>query len=286
MNLANAEEISHTLAYDSHENIAEPQIPAPTMPFLGVCVPLQEVTTRELWRRRVRYNCLVTRHPCTRPAEWRLQRGSRIEHLPSYYQLPCDHGRAVMLSWENGGNGPVYLCETHADLLGGYDKDSEESLPQPPRRAAGNQPADGESQAQSREVTATNLKSFAPPAGPADAQVETAAKIETAKKDSPVRRTTVCDIAPGDSPKALLNEAIANITSADSDVHSSAPQRMKPSSTMVEKEAERADVDHLCLSRYGERCSCEAVVHCPKCGRWYCDAHAEEEKWHSCALPM
>jgi hypothetical protein len=274
------------LLMSRYENVAEPRIPAPTTPCPGVCVPLQEVTTRELRRRGVRYNCIVTKHPCTKPAEWRLQRGSRIEHLPSYYQLPCDHGRAVMLSWENGGNGPVYLCETHADLLGGYDKDSEESLPQEPRRAGGNQPAGGDSRTQSREVTATSPKSFALSGGPADAQVETAKQVETVKKDLPVGRTTVCDIAPGDSPKTLLNEAIANITPADSDVFSSAPQRMKPSTTMVEKEAERADVDHLCLSRYGERCSCEAVVHCPKCGRWYCDAHAEEEKWHACALPM
>ena len=184
-----------------------------------------------------------------------------------------------MVSWENGGNGPVYLCETHADQLGRPNNDSEQSLPKTPQRAPSNQPADGDSQPQNREVAATNPKSIAPSGGPPDAQVG------PAKKDLPAARTTICDLTPGDSPKTLLNEAIADIRPPDSEVYSTAPL-MKPSTAMVEKGAERADVEHLCLSRYGERCSCEAVVHCPKCGRWYCDAHAEEEKWHSCALPM
>jgi hypothetical protein len=247
----------------------------------GVCVPLQRVTTGEFRCHGVRYNCLVTRHPCTNPAEWRLQRGSSIEHLPSYYQLPCDHGRAVMVAWENGGNGPVYLCDTHADQLGPYNKDSEESLPQTPVRAGSNQPADGDGQTQNREGAATNPKIFAPSGGPPDPQVA------STKKDLPAARATVCDLAPGDSaPKTFLNEAIADITREGSDVYTTAPHRMKSSTGTVESEAQRVDPEHVCVSRYGERCSCEAVVHCPKCGRWFCDAHAEEEKWHSCALPM
>ena len=28
-----------------------------------------------------------------------------------------------------------------------------------------------------------------------------------------------------------------------------------------------------------------ATVHCAKCGRWFCDAHAEDEEWHPCMLP-
>jgi hypothetical protein len=27
-------------------------------------------------------------------------------------------------------------------------------------------------------------------------------------------------------------------------------------------------------------------VHCAKCGRWFCDAHAEDEEWHPCMLPL
>jgi hypothetical protein len=33
------------------------------------------------------------------------------------------------------------------------------------------------------------------------------------------------------------------------------------------------------LRRFGERCTGEALVHCPKCGSWFCDAHAEDERW-------
>jgi Domain of unknown function (DUF4386) len=27
------------------------------------------------------------------------------------------------------------------------------------------------------------------------------------------------------------------------------------------------------------------TVHCAKCGKWFCDTHAEDEEWHPCMLP-
>jgi hypothetical protein len=56
---------------------------------------------------------------------------------------------------------------------------------------------------------------------------------------------------------------------------------------MGEMEHEREDVERLCqgLSRNNERCDYPATVHCAKCGRWFCDTHAEDGEWHPCMLP-
>ena len=45
-------------------------------------------------------------------------------------------------------------------------------------------------------------------------------------------------------------------------------------------------LERLCqgVSPNDEPCDFPATVHCSTCGRWFCDAHAENEEWHSCAL--
>jgi hypothetical protein len=47
------------------------------------------------------------------------------------------------------------------------------------------------------------------------------------------------------------------------------------------------EVERLCqaVSPNDAPCDYPATVHGAKCGRWFCDAHAEDEEWHSCALP-
>ena len=56
---------------------------------------------------------------------------------------------------------------------------------------------------------------------------------------------------------------------------------------MAEDEAEGADLERLCqgLSPDNESCTYPATVHCTSCRRWFCDAHAEDERWHPCMLP-
>jgi hypothetical protein len=158
--------------------------------------------------------------------------------LSSYYQLGCDYGTAVMISWENGRIAPVYLCESHATQMGRSSENCE------PQSVRSNHPPEGDVQAQ-----------------------------------APVR-----DLTSGDSEKALVNEAIRNVAREDFEAYGTALQQGKPSAATEEKHAESANLERLCVSRYGERCTCEPTVHCPKCGRWFCDAHAEDEKWHPCAL--
>ena len=58
--------------------------------------------------------------------------------------------------------------------------------------------------------------------------------------------------------------------------------------SMEEEEAKIADLERLCqgVSSGYAACAFPATVHCTTCGRWFCDAHAEDELWHPCMLPL
>ena len=214
-----------------------------------------------LW---VRYNCQVGLQPCANRAEWRLLKGKAAVRLSSYYQLRCDYGTAVMISWEKGGIAPIYLCESHATEVGRSGKNCEgisAVTPQLPSNHPAEQP-----------------KSSVPSGSPADAQVGLGGK------DLAVVPVPVPNLTSGDSAKVLQDEPIGKIAREDFEAYGTVLQRVKHSTATEQKQAESAGLERLCVSRYGERCTCEATVHCPKCGRWFCDAHAEDEKWHHCAL--
>ena len=58
-------------------------------------------------------------------------------------------------------------------------------------------------------------------------------------------------------------------------------RRIEPEAAM------EAEVERPCqaVSPNDEPCDYPATVHCAKCGRWFCDAHAEDDEWHPCMLP-
>jgi hypothetical protein len=55
---------------------------------------------------------------------------------------------------------------------------------------------------------------------------------------------------------------------------------------MGDAEAESTDLERLCqgISPDYESCTYPATVHCMSCEKWFCDAHAEDERWHLCML--
>ncbi len=57
---------------------------------------------------------------------------------------------------------------------------------------------------------------------------------------------------------------------------------------MGEQQDESADLERLCqgVSSGYEACTFPATIHCTTCGRWFCDAHAEDKEWHPCMLPL
>jgi hypothetical protein len=231
--------------------------------------------------------------------------------LSSYYQLPCDYGTAVMISWERGV-APIYLCEGHATQMGWSGKNCEAIPVTTPESVDRNHPTEQPKTQLDRKTVLAALnrmmswanyfclgpvskayqaverhaqrrlrpwKRSIPSGGPADAQVG------LAKKDLAVVRGPVRDLASGNSAKPLVNKATGDRSREDFEAYGNT-RRVKPSTTTEEKQAVSADLERLCASRYGERCTCQATVHCPICARWFCDAHAEDEKWHPCALTI
>ncbi len=57
---------------------------------------------------------------------------------------------------------------------------------------------------------------------------------------------------------------------------------------MGEKEYESADLERSCQGSSVGRAACAypATVRCPTCGKWFCDAHAEDELWYPCMLTV
>lgn len=56
---------------------------------------------------------------------------------------------------------------------------------------------------------------------------------------------------------------------------------------MKGQELRGADSERSCeaVSPNDETCDyVPATVHCPTCGKWFCEAHAEDGQWHPCAL--
>ncbi len=171
-----------------------------------------------------------------------------------------------MISWEKGGVAPIYLCESHAAQMGSSMGSSHESSVRV--RATMTQPVPS---SHPRGQPNRSVSS----GGPADAQVG------SGKKDLAVIGAPASDPASGDFAKAVVNEPMGSMAREDFEAHGTA---LKPHSATEVKQAENADLERVCVSRYGERCTCEATVHCPKCQRWFCDAHGEDEKWHHCAF--
>jgi hypothetical protein len=55
---------------------------------------------------------------------------------------------------------------------------------------------------------------------------------------------------------------------------------------MGDAEAESTDLERLCegISPDSASCTYPATVHFMSCDKWFCDAHAEDERWHLCML--
>jgi len=54
-----------------------------------------------------------------------------------------------------------------------------------------------------------------------------------------------------------------------------------------EKEHESVDLERSCqgMSSDAAACTYPATVRCTSCNKWFCDAHAEDERWHPCMQP-
>lgn len=61
----------------------------------------------------------VQKPRCANRSVWRLPPGKPREPLSAHYQLDCDFGTPLVILWQTDGTEPLYLCEQHAQELGG-----------------------------------------------------------------------------------------------------------------------------------------------------------------------
>lgn len=89
----------------------------------------------------------------------------------------------------------------------------------------------------------------------------------------------------GEPAKSLANQANGNAVPGETEAYRPALNGT-PDRAEEAKNSDSAEPTRLCRSHTGERCTCEATVHCPTCGAWFCDAHGDDEQWHPCLLTM
>ena len=176
----------------------------------------------------------------------------------------------MALSREKGGVAPIYLCDEHAAELGFLAEDSStEPLSRPALDA---EPL--EQPASSALATPSMHSQNAPEKDLQDAPENGRLTLASAPPIS---------LMPAYPASALGDESTQTTEREDFEAHGTV---LRPASTAIEEPAEHSEAERLCVSAYGKRCTYESTVHCPKCRKWFCDAHAEDGNWHCCVRRM
>ena len=192
-----------------------------------------------LW---VQYNQRVTKRHCTSRAEWRLQTGKPAATISTHYRLDCDYGTAVIVCWQQGGNEPIYVCESHAKQLGcsrdhGPDvriitRLSDQAMV--PTSPASSRGASGVAEPKvGTEVTGPYVPMVIVPSPP-----------------SAPTRSAFRDLTFGDSAKAMVDEAIWNMEGGDYEVYRSAIEEGKTPAEAARAAGGQLEVIHRKIADY------------------------------------
>jgi len=188
----------------------------------------------------------VSKLNCTSRAEWRLRTGKAAEALSPHYRLDCDYGTAVIVCWEQGGNEPIYVCESHAKQLGNSREHGPEARIITAEPDNGNHPIKHEEPTKTPEVAAIGPKPAAPP--------QTARSVSESKvvrtKAGPSVRTPVRDLSYGNSAKAMVDEVIWNMATGDYQVYRTALQQGKSTSEAAQAAGGQLAVIHQKIGDY------------------------------------
>jgi hypothetical protein len=188
----------------------------------------------------------VSKPHCTSRAEWRLQTGKPAEALSAHYRLDCDYGTAVIICWEEGGNEPIYVCESHAKQLGRSREHGPDIRVITARSDHSNNPIKREGRTQTREVAGIKPKASTSSEA-ARSLVDT--KVERAMTDPSVR-SPVRDLTYGNSAKAMVDEVIWNMATGDYQVYRTALEQGKSAREAAQAAGGQLAVIHRKISDY------------------------------------
>jgi hypothetical protein len=216
----------------------------------------------------------VSKPNCTSRAEWRLRTGKAAEALSPHYRLDCDYGTPVIVCWEQGGNEPIYVCDSHAKKLGNSREHGPEARVITVESENGNKPVKQNAPTRTREAgavkqeTPTKILEVAavktkpptqtPEAG--DVKAERPASPQPAggvsetkvvrTKAGPTARTPVRDAIYGNSAKAMVDEVIWNMAPGDLQVFRTALQQGKTASEAAQAAGGQLAVIHQKIGDY------------------------------------
>ncbi|HTB91712.1 MAG TPA: hypothetical protein VK728_02705 [Candidatus Sulfotelmatobacter sp.] len=209
---------------------------------------------------------------CTSRAEWRLRTGKPAEALSPNYRLDCDFGTPVIVCWEQGGNEPIYVCESHAKQLGRSRDHGPEARVITDAPAQSSTPikraASAKIERAARQVTEVPAQNNSPikheepgeiqkvavvkrngASSREAARVSAETKIAKVTAEPPVK-APVRDVAYGNSAKAMVDEAIWNLATGDYQAYRAALQQGKSASEAAQAAGGQLEVVHRKISEY------------------------------------
>jgi hypothetical protein len=188
----------------------------------------------------------VPNQHCTSRAQWRLQTGKPAKALSPHYRLDCDYGTAVIICWEQGGSEPIYVCESHAKVLGRSRDHGPDARIITPQSDQSSNPIKREDRTQTLVVAAIQPEDPAPS--------ETARSFTDAKVARPMTapslRAAARDLTFGDSAKAMVDEVIWNMATGDHQAYRTARQQGKSASEAAQAAGGQLAVIHRKISDY------------------------------------
>ena len=201
---------------------------------------------------------------CTSRAEWRLQTGRPAEGLSANYRLECDYGTPVIICWEKGGSEPIYVCDSHAKELGPSRDHGQEARIIGAKSEPIENSIEPVVQGPPQEISVTK-----PVAKQDDAALpetprsqEAPRKLEEAKAERKTAevstRNRIRDLTFGNSAKAMVDEAIWNLTTGNHEVYRTALQRGKAASEAAQAAGGQLAVIHQKIRDYAVKL--EAVL--------------------------
>lgn len=185
-------------------------------------------------------------------AQWKLVPGKNAARLSEHYKLDCDYGTAVIEIYKAGeATDPIYLCESHVGDVRRANAKSEirlvESAVEFPVEAlvhaAGGRSELKES-AQGIEIPAAKANTPAAPRPVATMATPKLPRVATAS------RTAVRDLTYGNSAKALVDEAIWNLSVGDYELYKTALRLGKSAGEAAQAAGGQLAVVHRKICEY------------------------------------